>query len=272
MLDPMMPSIYKVEGYTKNTEDTFTLDLIPSETTQPFVFQPGQFNMLHIFGVGEVPISISGNPDQPLPVRHTTRIVGNVTKHLAKLKKGEPVGLRGPFGSSWPLLAGKDIVIIAGGIGLAPLRPVLAHIMNKRKDFGNVSLCYGTRSPADILFPYEFIEWETQEIDVNVTVDHAPKSWKGNVGVVTTLIPHVTFNTENTCALVCGPEIMMRFVVRALQERGLKDEDIYLSMERNMKCAVGFCGHCQYGPYFICKDGPVFRYKDIQNIFHIEEV
>ena len=144
--------------------------------------------------------------------------------------------------------------------------------MKNRKEFNRVSLCYGTRSPADILYKHEFIQWETREIEAHVTVDHASKSWKGNVGVVPSLTPRALFDPGNAVAYVCGPEVMINFTVRALMEQGIREENIYLSMERNMKCAVGFCGHCQYGPHFVCKDGPVFRYDRIRGIFHTAEI
>ena len=228
-----------------------------------FHFLPGQFNMLYLFGVGEVPISISGDPNKPQKLVHTIRAVGPVTKAMRAVRRGDTLGVRGPFGSRWPVqeAAGKDVLIVAGGIGLAPLRPVVYEILAKRKNYGQIALLYGTRTPADMLYSKELEQWgKRADLQAHITVDRASGTWSGNVGVVPTLIPKAQFNPRNTIAMICGPEVMMRFTVRDLQKHGVALEDIYISMERNMKCAVGFCGHCQFGPTFICKEGPVFRY------------
>lgn len=275
ILDPMLPSPYEVTKVTKDTKDTFTMELFPKDSDEKFHFKPGQFNMLYIFGAGEVPMSICGDPTSSQPLKHTTRIVGNVTRLMGGLKSGDLVGVRGPFGSHWPLeeAENKDVIIVAGGIGLAPLRPVIYQILHERDKYKNVIVMYGTRTPEDILYENELQQWEQEsKINVYVTVDRAAGDWKGNVGVVTSLIPRATFDPSQTKVYICGPEVMMSFTIRALKQRGLNDEDIYVSMERNMKCAVGFCGHCQYGPHFICKDGPVFRYDRIEPIFRIEEI
>lgn len=265
-VDPMFPRSYRVRRRKQETDDTFTLDLQAVNGTEEFAFAPGQFNMLYAFGVGEVPISISGNPSHKGSVLHTTREVGTVTKAIRRLKVGDTLGLRGPFGSSWPVdeAEGNDIVFVAGGIGLAPLRPALYQILSHREKYGRVVLLYGARTPAEILFRSELERWRSRfDLEVYATVDRAMPSWRGNVGVVTTIIPRAPFDPLNSVAFVCGPEIMMRFTVAALQKRGLDSDAIYVSMERNMKCAIGFCGHCQYGPHFVCKDGPVFRYDRI---------
>lgn len=275
MNDPMVPSIYRVENYIKDTHDTFTLELTPEDRGGRFFFQPGQFNMLYAFGVGEVPISISGDPLSPLPIRHTTRIVGNVTRHLGNLKAGDTLGVRGPFGSRWPLeeAEGKDVVIVAGGIGLAPLRPLIYQLSSQRKKHKRIILLYGARTPRDILYHRELKSLsEKFDVDVTITVDKASRAWRGNVGVVPALIPRIRLDPDTAVAYLCGPEVMMNFAVMALAKQGIREENIYLSMERNMKCAVGFCGHCQYGPFFVCKDGPVFRYDRIKRIFRIEEI
>jgi NAD(P)H-flavin reductase len=272
--DPMLPQPYCVQRVRRETDDTFTLELEPRNGTRPS-FAPGQFNMLYVFGVGEVPISISGDPTRPKILVHTTRAVGAVTKAMAKLRRGDVLGVRGPFGSSWPLgeAAGNDVVIVAGGIGLAPVRPVLFQVLAERKNYGKVVLLYGTRTPADILYRHDLELWRARfDLDVNVTVDRAMSGWHGNVGVVTTLIPKAPFDPLNTVAMVCGPEVMMRFTVQELRKRSVALGDIYVSMERNMKCAIGFCGHCQFGPAFICKDGPVFRYDRIRPFFERREI
>ena len=275
MTDPMVPSLYRVARFSRETHDTFTIVLRPQKAEKSFTFAPGQFNMLYMFGAGEVPVSISGNPLDKKTITHTIRAVGNVTQLMRQLKTGDRVGLRGPFGSRWPIseASGKDAVIVAGGIGLAPLRPVVYQLFARRKRYRRVTLLYGTRTPEDILYKRELKRWRAElDMDVHVTVDRATGSWRGNVDVVPALIPRAAFEAGRTVAMVCGPEVMMHFTVRALKERGLGNEDIYVSMERNMKCAVGFCGHCQYGPYFICKDGPVFRFDRVERIFRIAEI
>ncbi len=273
--DPMMPMPHRVERLRTETDDTFTLEMEPTGGRSRFSFAPGQFNMLYVFGVGEVPISISGDPVGLKPLQHTTRVVGAVTKAMRRLKRGDVIGVRGPFGSHWPIedATGRDLVIAAGGIGLAPLRPALYYLMAHREEYRRIVLLYGTRTPEDILYRRELERWRGKfDLEIYVTVDRASGSWRGNVGVVTTLISRAPFDPTNAAALVCGPEVMMRFTVMELRKRGVASDCIYVSMERNMKCAVGFCGHCQYGPQFICKDGPVFRFDRIEPIFGKAEV
>jgi NAD(P)H-flavin reductase len=259
----------------RENHDTFTLELATRDEDTDFTFEPGQFNMLYVYGVGEAPISISGDPDRANLVVHTTRAVGNVTRAMWRLKRGDTIGVRGPFGSSWPVQAarGRDIVVVAGGIGLAPLRPVLYRLRNHRAEYHKVTLLYGARSPDDLLYTHEFAAWsKSGGIDMDVTVDRAGAGWGGKIGVVTTLIPRAGFDPGNAIAMVCGPEVMMRFTVKALRDRGVTTDRIYVSMERNMKCAVGFCGHCQFGPEFICRDGPVFRFDKIERLIGIREL
>lgn len=272
---PMVPQPYRVRAMRGETADTFTVELEPDRHSHPLAFAAGQFNMLYAFGVGEVPISISSSPLHPEVLMHTTRAVGAVTAAMSRLKTGEALGVRGPFGSSWPVeeLAGRDVVIVAGGIGLAPLRSALYQILAQREQFGNVVLLYGTRTPSDILFRKELRQWQdSRHLPVFITVDRAVGQWRGSVGVVTTLITRAPFHPGNTAALVCGPEVMMRFSAAELERRGVRAEDIYVSMERNMKCAVGFCGHCQFGPAFVCKDGPVFRWDRVKPLVAIREL
>ena len=273
--DPMRPVPYRVQRIRQETDDTFTLTLASANGDDQRSFAPGQFNMLYVFGVGEIPISISGNPRAPRTLVHTTRAVGAVTRAMRKLQRGAVLGVRGPFGSHWPIeqAVGSDVVIVAGGIGLAPLRPALYHLMAAREKYGRVVLLYGARTPEDILYKREVQHWRSHfDLEVYVTVDRATDGWKGNVGVVTTLIPKAPFDPHSSVALVCGPEVMMRFTIQELQKRGLRAENTFVSLERNMKCAVGFCGHCQFGPTFICKDGPVFRYDRIRSFFELREV
>lgn len=271
----MIPELHRVTRVRRETADTFTLELEPANGAPVCRFAAGQFNMLYAFGNGEVPISISGNPLAPSPLLHTVRAVGAVTQALIKLVPGVTIGVRGPFGTNWPLdeAEGKDIVIVAGGIGLAPLRPAIYQIVARRERYGQVALCYGARTPKEMLYPNELRRWRSRfDMFVALTVDNAAANWKGSVGVVTRLIPRSDFDPLHTVALVCGPEIMMRYSVKALMERGLEPDDIYVSLERNMKCAIGFCGHCQLGTEFVCKDGPVFRYSRVGNALNIREM
>jgi len=267
-IDPMLPAPWRIRRARRDTRDTFTLDLEPAKAGDSLPFLPGQFNMLYVFGAGEVPISMSGDPANPGSMTHTVRAVGAVTKAMSKLKRGDTIGLRGPFGAHWPVeeATGKDVVIIAGGIGLAPLRPVIYYVLARREKYGRVTLLYGARTPADVLYQSELEKWRGRfGLQAEVTVDNVPagQGWRGNVGVVTSLIAGAGFDPAQSIAMICGPEVMMRFTVIELQKQGVGGEKIFISMERNMKCAVGFCGHCQFGPTFICKDGPVFRFDRV---------
>jgi NAD(P)H-flavin reductase len=273
-VDPMLTRPFRVEKVRKELSDTFTMDLVP-EAGGDFRFAPGQFNMLYVFGVGEVPISISGDPNEQSKLTHTTRAVGAVSQAITGLKPGDAVGVRGPFGTPWPVEAafGNDLVIVAGGVGLAPLRPAIYSALANRKKFGRVVILYGARTPVDILFRKEVEQWRGRfDIDVDVTVDRADSDWVGNVGVVTKLIERARFDAQNTTAFVCGPEVMMKFCIQSFAKRGVETDQIYVSMERNMKCGIGFCGHCQFGSGFVCKDGPVYRFDRIADIFAIREL
>jgi len=273
--DPMRPEPFEVRHVTRETGDTFTLTLAPVAGARFRPFAPGQFNMLYVFGVGEVPISISGDPAKPEILVHTIRAVGATTRAMQKLEKGDWVGVRGPFGTPWPVdqAHGHDVVFIAGGIGLAPIRPALYHVLLHRALYGRVVILYGARTPRDMLYPKELREWRSRfDVVVDVTVDRATMEWQGSVGVVTKMVQRSPFDPQSAMAFICGPEVMIRYAAQALQQRGTTDSSIFVSMERNMKCAVGVCGHCQFGPWFVCKDGPVFRYDRIQRFFGMREV
>lgn len=271
----MVPMPYVVARRRRELHGTYTLELQPESGEKGVRPAPGQFNMLYAFGSGEVPISVSGVENGGTAIAHTVRDVGIVTKALCGLKTGDPVGLRGPFGTHWPVrsMEGNDVVIVAGGLGLAPLRLAIRKVLERREKFGRVVLLYGTRAPSDILFRAELQHWRGRfDLDVEVTVDTADSSWVGDVGVVTRLISRERFDPLNTVALVCGPEIMILFAAQELENRGVATQDIHVSLERNMKCAVGLCGHCQFGPFFVCKDGPVFPYARIKRLAGISEV
>lgn len=267
-----VPRPFAVRRVRKELADAWTLELEPKDGAPRFAFAPGQFTMVYLFGIGEVPLSISGLPERLL---HTVRAVGAITRAICAVRAGAVLGIRGPYGNGWPLAAceGKDVVMVAGGMGLAPLRPVVYHLIAKRERFGKVVLLVGARTPDDLLFAQELEHWRGRfDLEVRVTVDRADRGWKGDVGVVTTLIPRATFDPAKTVALACGPEVMMRFTIGELKHRGVTPDNIYLSMERNMKCAVGFCGHCQFGPTFVCKDGPVFPLSRVESWLRIREV
>ena len=270
-----LPRPFRIERVRRETKGTFTLELVPADGGA-LHFAAGQFNMIYVFGVGEVAISISGDPARPERLVHTIRSVGAVTNAIAGLRRGDVLGVRGPFGNGWGMkqAAGADLLVIAGGTGLAPLRPVLYEVLREPSLFRRVVLLYGARTPAEVLYAKELARWgrSGSALEVNVTVDVATGAWRGHVGFVTSLIPRAAFDPANTLALVCGPEVLMRFAVQDLLERGVPAERIRLSLERNMKCALGHCGHCQLGPEFICKDGPVLSYSRIAHWFGRPEI
>jgi NAD(P)H-flavin reductase len=274
-LEPMRTVPFRVAGLHVDNEDTFTLELTPPAGHELAPFKPGQFNMLYVFGVGEVPISISGDPDRPGVLVHTTREVGAVTQAMRRLRIGDAIGVRGPYGTSWPVEAaeGRDVVLIAGGIGLPPLRPALYHVLARRERYGRVMLLYGARTPEDMMFPDELAKWRAMfDLEVHITVDRATGNWRGNVGVVTPIVKRAPIDPRRTVAMICGPEIMIRFACQELARRGVSPQDTYVSLERNMKCAVGLCGHCQVGGHLVCRDGPVFSYDQVERLLDQGEV
>ncbi|MBN1205379.1 MAG: FAD/NAD(P)-binding protein [Myxococcaceae bacterium] len=272
---PMTPEPLRVRSLRRETADTWTVSLDVSRRPGGFPFQPGQFNMLYVFGVGEVAISISGDPGRPAELLHTVRTVGAATHALRGIGRGGTLGVRGPYGRPWPMeeARGQDVVVVAGGLGLAPLRPAILHLLRHRAEYGRVSVLVGARTPEDLPFRRELARWqEDSRLRVLVTVDKASPGWTEHVGVVPALLSDVEVDPARTVALMCGPEVMMRFTVRELERRGVPDARIHLSLERNMKCAVGFCGHCQLVPYFVCKDGPVFPYEKLRPFINLREV
>jgi len=263
---------WRVAGSCQESDDTVTLTLEPYSS---FAFQPGQFNMLYARGIGEVPISISGDPAERSRIQHTIRDVGAVTHALCGVEPGQAVGVRGPYGSCWPAGAAEegDLVIVAGGIGLPPLRPAIYQALRNRDRYQRIVLLYGARTPADLLFPAELASWRSRSgLTVEVTVDSADAGWHGNVGVVPDLVAKASFDPARTTAFMVGPEIMMRFTVRALLETGVSPDRVYCSMERNMQCATALCGHCQFGPFFICRDGPVLSYGQLAPWINLREL
>jgi NAD(P)H-flavin reductase len=269
----MVPRIFRVAGRRQDTADTFTMMLEPNDGAA-LKFIPGQFMMLSAFGVGEVPISVSSAAHVDGPLQHTVRDVGAVTHALSRAAVGDKVGVRGPYGTGWDVGDGTehDVVMVAGGIGLAPLRPAMLEVLHHRQRYGRVLLLYGTRSPEDLLFADELKRWENLGIEVMITVDYGTPSWTGRVGLVTTLIPRAGFDPKSTLALVCGPEIMMRFTATALIDRGVHPDKVRVSLERNMRCGVGLCGHCQYRELFVCIDGPVLAYGRVAGLLGTREL
>ena len=263
---------FRVVDRQQDTADTVTLALAPLDG-QPLAFAPGQFTMLGRVGVGEVPISISGNPDRGLLV-HTIRDVGGVTHALATSDVADVLDVRGPFGQGWCVEDGygSDVVVVAGGIGLAPLRPAVLRLLAERDRYRKVSVLYGARTPSDRLYPSEVARWRDRDVDVVEVVDQGSPEWLGRVGLVTTLVPRAHFEPGRTLALVCGPEVMMRFVTLALLDLGVPPDRIRLSMERSMKCGVGLCGHCQLRELFVCVDGPVLDYATLAPLLAIREL
>ncbi len=263
------PRPFRVVRRRRETHDTWTLELEPAAGT-PLASEPGQFTMLYAFGIGEVPVSVSGDDDGRLV--HTVRAVGAVTEAICASRPGASIGVRGPFGNAWPIAeaAGRDVVVVAGGIGLAPLRGAVRHVLAHRSNYGRVSLLYGSRTPADLLYRREV--GDAEGIAVDVTVDAASTGWRGKVGVVPKLVAGVQIDPANTIALVCGPEVMIQYAVQALLERDLPAEQIHVSMERNMRCGLGHCGHCQLGPTLICLDGPVYRWSDVAPLLAVREL
>ena len=269
----MVPELRRIVARREETHDCFSL------VVEGRPFEAGQFAMLYAFGVGEAAISISSDPRRPEENTFTIRRVGAVTEALSRLGPGDVVGVRGPFGRPWPAGAakGRDVLILAGGIGLAPLRPLVYQGLRHRDDFQRFVLLYGARTPTDLLFENELHVWSARfDVTVEVTVDHAParaaSKWYGHVGVVPSLLPFVSAASPDSTAFICGPEIMMRFTARELQKMGVPEDHIFVTMERNMKCGTGACGHCQYGPHFVCRDGPVFSLSEVGNLFGRREV
>lgn len=242
---------------------TFRLRLADPQVRRAYRFSGGQFNMVSVFGVGEVPISIVSDPEEPEALDHTIRIAGRVTNAMARLGPGEALGIRGPYGRGWPLdeAKGKDVVVVTGGLGCAPVVGAIEYIFRRRDAYGPVRILHGVKTPKDLLYRERFDAWRRQpNTEVYLTSDQPDKTWRYHIGVVTELFEQVRLDPSNSIVMMCGPEIMMRLGVPVLMQRGMPSRAIYVSLERHMECGIGLCGHCQMGPFFLCKDGPVMRY------------
>lgn len=268
----MTTAPHRVTAVRATTHDTVTLDL---EHARADAYGPGQFNMVYAFGIGEVAISISSHASEAPVLSHTIRATGSVTDALATLRPGDTVGIRGPFGNRWPLAAaeGRDLVVVAGGIGLAPLRPVVLDALEHRDRYRRVVLLLGARTPGDLLYGDELERWRTDDrIELRVTVDVADRGWSGPVGLVTTQLDRTELDTGRSTVVTCGPPVMMRVVARAVLARGVPGEDLHVSLERNMRCGVATCGHCQLGTKLLCRDGPVFPWPDVAGLLEVREL
>lgn len=270
MLTPRPSLVVGVRVETSNVRTYYVK--LPEDVNLP---KPGQFDLLYIHGVGEVPISVSDIYYDKRIVAHTVRFVGSVTKTFAYIREGDIIGFRGPYGNGWPLYLceGKDLVIIAGGIGLPPLRPVIREVARNRAKYNKLIIVYGARNPKELIYRYEYVDYESiPNTELYLTVDAPDETWRGNVGVVTALLPKINLRPDNSIAFICGPEIMMKYAVKELLNMGFKGNQIFLSLERRMRCGVGLCGHCQMGPYFICKHGPVFPFWFIGRYFWVDQI
>ena len=266
--NPYLPSLARIVRVRDETPDTRTFRLeLEGRKPRGLNFTPGQFVEVSVFGYGEAPFSISSSPLEEDFIEVTVRRVGNVTGALFRLREGSFVGVRGPFGRGWPVeeMRGENVLMIGGGIGIAPLRPLVEYIIANRESFGDVVLLYGARTPKDIVYKEELEKWR-EYIDVRITVDVGDETWRGRTGVVTVLLDDVELDPRKTYSVQCGPPIMIYFVTRRLVEMGFPDERILFSLERLMKCGMGFCGHCMIGGKFVCKDGPVFSYDEVKGL------
>jgi sulfhydrogenase subunit gamma (sulfur reductase) len=270
-----LPCEAEVVGRTQEVAGVFTLHLriVNGNVRNHYRFAPGQFNMLYLYGVGEAPISIVSDPEDHHILHHTIRAVGRVTDGLANLKQGDRLGLRGPFGRGWPLetAEGKDVVIITGGLGCAPTVSVINYVMRRRERYGRLIIIQGVKHAQDLFWRTQYEAWAKQhDTQVLLAADEGSPLWPWHVGPVTVLFGHAHINPARSIVMMCGPEGMMRAAVKELTQLGLTETAIWLSMERNMHCAIGQCGHCQFGPRFICRDGPVFPYMEVKELFGVK--
>jgi len=270
MNNPHLPMLASVVDRIQETPSIFTLKL-RLKNNKAFQFEPGQFNMLYLYGVGEVPISIVSDPEQNDVISHTIRTVGRVTNGLSQLNTGDQLGLRGPFGRGWPIVEShkKDIVIVTGGLGCAPVVSVIHYILNRQPDFGRLIIFQGVKHSDDLIWNKQYQQWSSlPNVEVRIAASQSTsKSWPWYSGHVTNMIKDFSYDESNTIAMMCGPEPMMFAAVESLKKENIREESIWLSMERNMQCAIGHCGHCQFGSHFICKQGAVFPYSEVSDFF-----
>jgi sulfhydrogenase subunit gamma (sulfur reductase) len=274
-MNPYLPAEAEIVERIQELPSVFTLrlQLCDPELRNVWRFAPGQFNMLYLYGVGEVPISIVSDPQEPAHLGHTIRVVGRVTRGLAGLRPGERIGVRGPYGRGWPLqeTTGHDVLIVTGGLGCAPVVAVINYVIARRASFGKLTIIQGVKHADDLLWRDRYAYWATMpDTQVLLSADHGGPVWPWHVGLVTEVFNHAQIAAERTVVMMCGPEGMLRASIEALTRRGIAEDRIYLSMERNMQCAVGHCGHCQFGASFVCRQGPVFAYPEVKALFDVK--
>jgi len=270
-MNPYLPREAEIVGRTQESPSTFTLALRLTDG-RPYEFEPGQFNMLYLYGSGEVPISIVNDAEDTGILTHTIRALGRITHGLAALEVGDRIGLRGPYGRGWPMreAEGRDVIVVTGGLGCAPSVSIIHRILARRERYGHLSILQGVKHTDDLIWHSQYEAWAAlPDIEVHLAADEAEPGWDGHVGLVTGLLDRLEFNVDHTIAMLCGPEMMMRASAHNLHERGLAADSVYLSMERNMQCAVGHCGHCQLGADFVCRDGPVFPWPEIRRLLGV---
>jgi len=270
-MNPYLPREAEIVGRSEESPDTFSLHLRLTDG-QPYDFAPGQFNMLYLYGAGEVPISIVADDRDSGVLTHTVRALGRVTNGLSKLHVGDRIGLRGPYGRGWPMsrAQGHDLLVVTGGLGCAPSVSIIHHVLAHRERFGQLSILQGVKHTDDLIWRDQYDTWAgLPDIQVLLAADVAQPGWHGHVGLVTALFEHLQFEPADTLAMLCGPEVMMRAAAEQLHLRGIAADDIYISMERNMQCAVGHCGHCQMGAHFVCRDGPVFAWPAVRALLGV---
>lgn len=273
MIDPYLPLEAEIIERKQETPTVFTLQLrfTEQEHHKHFHFRPGQFNMLYLYGVGEVAISIVSDPTETSILTHTIRAIGRVTHALEKLQPGAIIGVRGPYGRGWPLeqIMGKDVIVLTGGLGCAPTVSVINYILARREKYGHLTILQGVKHSDDFIFRKQYALWQkSPNTSIHIAADQAGPKWPWSIGYVTDMINKIELNPQNTMVMMCGPEMMMSTAINVLHTKNVPDHHIYLSMERNMECGIGQCGHCQYGGFFICKDGPIFSYSEIKELFH----
>lgn len=279
--DPWTTWSATVQRVVRETPGVFTYEIALDDphVAEQFAFRPGQFNMLYLPGAGEAAISIASHRSGSKTLLHTVRSVGNVTRELEAAGCGQSLGLRGPFGTAWPLDAllnstlKPDVIFVAGGIGLAPLRAMIERLSSHREHFGQISVLIGARTAADVLYSGLHADWRSAGLAVQCTIDQAASGWSGHVGVVTLLLERLPVpHPEKTIIMTCGPDVMMRYVAKSAQALNIPVHNIWVTLERNMNCAIGLCGHCQMGPLFLCKDGPVFSYDRVRTWLGVQDL
>ena len=273
-MNPYLPREAVIVGRTQESPNTFTLELRLSDG-QPYDFAPGQFNMLYLYGSGEVPISIVADADGSGVLTHTIRALGRITHGLAALKVGDHLGLRGPYGRGWPMQEAQDhdVVVVTGGLGCAPSVSIIHHILTHRDQYGHLSILQGVKHTDDLIWRRQYDTWAGMpDVEVHLAADIAEPGWHGHVGLVTALFDRLQLKPDRSVAMLCGPEMMMRASADGLHQLGLAADAVYLSMERNMQCAIGHCGHCQMGGHFVCRDGPVFSWPEVRELLGVRGI